>query len=66
MTKYKVVDTTSPHFLNIEFDFDDTEIQSGSQVMILGMTVTVTQVGGGIIAGSNQDEVMVIQRVKND
>lgn len=63
--KYKVIECTQEHFKNIEFDLDNDHIEIGKETNILGMNVNITQNGGGVIAGSTIDTVIVIQEVSN-
>lgn len=60
--KYKVIESTVEYLKGIEFDFDQ-EVLIGETINILGQVVSVTQAGGGVIAGASQDNVMVIQQV---
>lgn len=61
--KYKVIESTIEYFKSIELEFDFSDKIVGDVVNILGQVVTLSQVGNGVIGGSNPDFVIFLQEI---
>jgi hypothetical protein len=70
--KYKVIESTIPHFKNVEFEADYSAALTGSTLNILGQNVTLTQSGGGVLGGiihgatPEETYVMYLQQVEEE
>ena len=61
--KYRIVEATTDYLKNIEFDFDFSKFKVGDEVNVLGNTITLSQLGGGVVGGSNTNFVLFAQEI---
>jgi len=61
--KYKVIESTVDYLKNIEFEFDFSNNRVGDTVEVLGQKVVLSQLGNGVVGGSNPDSIIFVQEV---
>ncbi len=61
MITYKILETSVPHFKNIEVPFDFSQTKVGDSVFFLGYQLFVTQLGTGIVCMSSADYAFTLQ-----
>lgn len=60
---YKIVESSVPHFKNIELEQNFSSYNVGDQINVLGMLMNITQIGTEILGCSNQTDVLVFQKL---
>lgn len=63
MINYKIIESSISHFKGIELPFDFSSNETGDEIFVLGLKMTINQLGQEIIGLSNSENILVFQKL---